>query len=137
MVTDIDHIAVAVADLEEEIKRYRDILGLEYCGTEEVAEQKVRVAFFRVGATFIELLEPTSPDSPIAQFIEKRGGGLHHIALAVDDIRGTLGELKGRGVRLLSDEPASGAHHSRIAFAHPKSFSGVLLEFKQREPARE
>lgn len=131
MIKKIDHIAIAVANLDEEIRRYRDVLGLEFHGTEIVPEQKVKVAFLKVGDVFIELLEPTSPDSPISAFLEKKGPGIHHIALETPDIRASIQELKGKDVRMLNDEPRGGAHGAQIAFAHPKSFNGVLLELKQ------
>jgi methylmalonyl-CoA/ethylmalonyl-CoA epimerase len=132
MINKIDHIAIAVKNLAEEIIRYRDVLGLEYVGSETVAEQKVNVAFFKINDVFIELLEPTGPDSPISAFIEKKGGGLHHLALAVDDIRDTIKGLQNKNVQMLNSEPRAGAHHAQIAFAHPKSFSGVLFELKQQ-----
>jgi methylmalonyl-CoA/ethylmalonyl-CoA epimerase len=132
MIKKIDHIAIAVKDLAGEITRYRDILGLEYLGSEMVAEQKVTVAFFKINDVFIELLEPTGSDSPISAFIEKKGGGLHHLALEVDDIKAAIKRLQEKNVPLLNSEPKSGAHHSQIAFVHPKSFSGVLIELKQQ-----
>ena len=132
MIKKIDHIAIAVRDLAAEITRYRDVLGLEYLGSEVVAEQKVTVAFFKINDVFIELLEPTGPDSPISAFIEKKGGGLHHLALEVDDIQAAIKRLQDNNVQMLNSEPKIGAHHSRIAFAHPKSFSGVLYELKQK-----
>jgi methylmalonyl-CoA/ethylmalonyl-CoA epimerase len=132
MIKKIDHIAIAVKNLAEEITRYRDVLGLEYLGSEAVPSQKVNVAFFRINDVFIELLEPTGPDSPISSFIEKKGGGLHHLALQVDDIRAAITHLQEKNVQMLDREPRSGAHHAQIAFAHPKSFSGVLLELKQQ-----
>jgi methylmalonyl-CoA epimerase len=132
MIKKIDHIAIAVKNLAEEIARYRDVLGLEYLGTEVVAEQKVTVAFFRINDVFIELLEPIGPDSPISAFIEKKGGGLHHLALEVDDIKATIKRLQEKNVQLLNPEPKTGAHKSQIAFTHPKSFSGVLYELKQK-----
>jgi methylmalonyl-CoA/ethylmalonyl-CoA epimerase len=132
MIKKIDHIAIAVKNLAEEISRYRDVLGLEFLGTEVVAAQKVTVAFFKVGDVFIELLEPLSPDSPISAFIEKKGGGLHHLALEVDDIKAAIQGLQDKKVQMLDAEPRNGAHHARIAFAHPKSFSGVLYELKQQ-----
>jgi methylmalonyl-CoA/ethylmalonyl-CoA epimerase len=132
MIKKIDHIAIAVKNLAEEIGRYRDVLGLEFLGTEVVPAQKVTVAFFKVGDVFIELLEPLSADSPISAFIEKKGGGLHHLALEVDDIRAAIGQLREKNVQMLDIEPKQGAHHAQIAFAHPKSFSGVLYELKQK-----
>ncbi|HSQ35966.1 MAG TPA: methylmalonyl-CoA epimerase [Candidatus Binatia bacterium] len=132
MIKKIDHIAIAVKNLAEEIVRYRDVLGLEYLGSETVAEQKVNVAFFKINDVFIELLEPASSDSPISAFIEKKGGGLHHLALTVDDIRLSIKQLQEKNVQMLNSEPRPGAHHSQIAFIHPKSFSGVLFELKQQ-----
>jgi methylmalonyl-CoA/ethylmalonyl-CoA epimerase len=135
MIKKIDHIAIAVKDLEAEIARYRDVLGLEFLGKEVVPEQKVTVAFFKVGEVFIELLEPLSADSPVSAFIEKKGGGLHHIALEVDDLRFEIHRLQEKNVQMLDKDPRQGAHHAQIAFAHPKSFSGVLFEMKQRGDA--
>jgi methylmalonyl-CoA/ethylmalonyl-CoA epimerase len=132
MIKKIDHIAIAVKNLAEEITRYRDVLGLEYLGSEVVAEQKVTVAFFKINDVLIELLEPTGPDSPISAFIEKKGGGLHHLALEVDDIRAAIKRLQEKNVQMLNPEPKTGAHKAQIAFAHPKSFSGVLYELKQK-----
>jgi len=132
MIKKIDHIAIAVKNLAEEIVRYRDVLGLEYLGSEVVAEQKVTVAFFKIHDVFIELLEPTGPDSPISAFIEKKGGGLHHLALEVDDIKAAIKRLQEKNVQMLNSEPKTGAHHAQIAFAHPNSFSGVLFELKQK-----
>lgn len=131
MIKKIDHIAIAVKNLAEEITRYRDVLGLEFMGTEVVPEQKVTVAFFKVGDVFIELLEPLSAESPVSAFIEKKGGGLHHLALEVDDLRSDIRRLQEKGVQMLDKEPRLGAHQAQIAFAHPKSFSGVLYELKQ------
>lgn len=132
MIKKLDHIAIAVKDLSAEIVRYRDVLGLEYLGSEVVAEQKVTVAFFKINDVFIELLEPTGPDSPISAFLEKKGGGLHHLALEVDDIHDAIRRLQDKNVQMLNAEPKIGAHHAQIAFVHPKSFSGVLYELKQK-----
>jgi len=126
----LDHIGIAVASLEEGIAFYRD-LGLEVTGTEEVAEQGVRVAFLPVGDGRLELLEPTGPESPIARHVEKRGPGLHHICLRVNDIRAAMARLKAAGHRLLSEEPQAGAHGCLVCFVHPKSTGGVLLELSQ------
>ena len=135
MIKKIDHVAIAVKNLQEEIARYRDVMGLEFLGTEVVPEQKVTVAFFKVGDVLIELLEPLSADSPISAFIEKKGGGLHHLALEVDDIQSDIRKLREKNVQMLDREPRAGAHNARIAFAHPKSFSGVLYELKQKGDA--
>ncbi|NOQ52066.1 MAG: methylmalonyl-CoA epimerase, partial [Desulfuromonadaceae bacterium] len=115
----INHIGIAVKNLENSIPFYRDQLGMEFEGTEEVAEQKVRVAFLKVGESRIELLEPTSPDSPIAKFLEKNGEGIHHMAYEVDDIEAALADMKKQGVRLIDETPRRGAHGSLIAFLHP------------------
>lgn len=131
MVKKIQHIAIAVPNLDEAVRIYRDILGLEYIGEETIPGQKVRAAFFRVGDSRIELLEPASPDSPIRAFIEKRGGGLHHIALEVEDIRSAIQTLQERGADMLAPAPVRGTHGGLIAFAHPKSFANVLVELIQ------
>jgi methylmalonyl-CoA epimerase len=127
----VDHIGIAVAALEESLDFYRDSLGLAVHEIEEVPEQKVRVAMLPLGQTNIELLEPTSPDSPIAKFIEKKGPGIHHMAVAVDDIDATLAGLKARGVRLINEQPLTGAGGKRIAFVHPAATGGILLELCQ------
>ena len=131
MVKKIQHIAIAVRNLDEAIRTYRDILGLEFIGEEVVPEQKVRVALFRVGDSRLELLEATSPDSPIHSFVEKRGGGLHHIAFEVDDLPDALLTLRHRGANMLAAEPSAGAHGALVAFGHPKSFANVLVELIQ------
>jgi methylmalonyl-CoA/ethylmalonyl-CoA epimerase len=127
----LDHVGIAVKDLGEALAFYRDALGLEITAPEEVASQRVRVRFLPVGEAALELLEPTAPDSPIAKYLEKRGAGLHHVALRVDDIRAALAELKARGVRLIDEQPRPGAHNSLVAFLHPASTHGVLVELKQ------
>ena len=126
----IDHIGIAVRSLDERRKLY-EALGLELSGEETVAEQKVRVAFLPVEGTRIELLEPTAPDSPIAGFIEKRGEGLHHLCLEVDDVAVAMERLRALGFNLLSNEPQKGAHGARVCFIHPKSAGGVLIELSQ------
>ncbi len=127
----LDHVGIAVKDLGEALAFYRDALGLEITAPEEVASQRVRVRFLPVGEAALELLEPTAPDSPIAKYLEKRGAGLHHVALRVEDIRAALAELKARGVRLIDEQPRPGAHNSLVAFLHPASTHGVLVELKQ------
>jgi len=127
----IDHIGIAVKNLAESMKFY-ELLGLESAGTEEVAEQKVRVAFFPTGEAEIELLESTSPDGPIARHIEKNGEGIQHIALRVENIDEALAELREKGVRLIDEKPRYGAGGARIAFLHPKSTGGILLEISER-----
>jgi methylmalonyl-CoA/ethylmalonyl-CoA epimerase len=128
----LDHIGIAVKDLHESLALFRDALGLELDAPEEVPSQRVRAHFIPVGEGALELLEPTAPDSPIARYVEKRGPGLHHVALRVDDIRAALAELKARGVRLIDEEPRPGAHHSLVAFIHPSAAHGVLVELKQK-----
>ncbi len=129
--TRIDHLGIAVASIEEASRFYHDVLGLEPNGIEEVADQKVRVAFFQVGEVRIELIEPTAADSPIAKFLKKKGPGLHHVAYHVDDLSATLATLKAAGVQLIDESPRDGAHGMKIAFAHPKGTDGVLTEFCQ------
>lgn len=124
----ISHIGIAVASIEEAAPFYRDVLGMEFEGTEVVAEQKVKVAFFAVGESRIELLEPTSDDSPVAKFLARNGPGVHHVAYQVDDLEQRLAALKAAGVRLIDETPRSGAHNTRIAFMHPKASGGVLTE---------
>lgn len=131
MINRIDHLGIAVRSLDEAVKYYEGSLGLKCEGTEEVESQKVRTAFFEVGGTHIELLEPTSPDSPIAAFLEKRGEGIHHVAFATDDINGQLSSAKDSGVRLIHETPFDGAAGKLVAFLHPKSTYGVLTEFCQ------
>jgi len=124
----IEHIGIATVGIEESLKFWRDALGLEVAHTEEVAEQRVRVAMLPVGDTRIELLEATEADSPIAKFLAKRGAGVHHIAVRVSDIRATLARLKAVGARLIDEEPRMGADNCLIAFVHPESANGVLVE---------
>jgi len=126
----VSHIGIAVRSLEERLALFR-ALGLEISGSEEVPGEMVRVAFLPVGGTRVELLEPTAPESPVARFIAKRGEGLHHIALEVDDIRAAIRDLAARGFDLLSTEPRSGAHGSLVCFLHPRSAGGVLIELCQ------
>ena len=124
----IDHIGVAVKNLEESLHIFKDILGMEYSGEEEVKEQEVKVAFLPVGESEIELLESTSPEGNIAKYIEKKGEGIHHIAFEVDNLEAKLEELKKNSIRLIDKEPRYGAGGSRIAFLHPKSTNGILIE---------
>jgi len=124
----ISHIGIAVVSIEEATPFYRDVLGMEFEGTEVVAEQKVKVAFFAVGESRIELLEPTADDSPVAKFLEKNGPGVHHVAYEVADLEQRLNALKAEGVRLIDESPRTGAHNTRIAFMHPKASGGVLTE---------
>lgn len=129
----VDHIGIAVNSVEECKKLYMELLGLSHAGSETVAEQKVTTAFFPVGDTEVELLESTAPDGPIAKYIEKKGEGVQHIAFRVDDIEAALAELKEKGVRLIDEKPRRGAGGAKIAFLHPKSTYGVLVELCQRD----
>ena len=125
----IEHIGIAVSNLVEAISFYENVLNLKCYGIEEVADQRVRTAFFRVGETKIELLESTDPEGPVGRFIEKKGEGIHHIAFAVDNIGEALTEAGSAGVRLIDETPRTGAEGLKIGFLHPKSTLGVLTEF--------
>ena len=131
LLTKINHIGIAVKSLDEALPFYRDNLGMDFAGVEEVSEQMVRVAMLQVGESKIELLEPTSPDSPVARFIEKNGPGIHHLAYEVADIEVAIAKLIADGARMIDDKPRNGAHGTRIAFVHPKSSNGVLTELCQ------
>ncbi len=126
--TKIEHIGIAVKNLDESIKFYEDILGLKCYRIEEVKDQKVKTAFFQVGQTKIELLESTDPEGPIGKFIQKKGEGMHHIAFAVNDINSSLEELKKNNIKLIDETTRKGAEDLDIAFLHPKSANGVLIE---------
>ena len=130
----VDHIGIAVTNLDETIKFYEETLGIKCNGTETVAEQKVKVAFFPVGDTELEFLESTSEDGPIAKFIEanKGRGGIQHVALRVNDIKAAIAELKSKGIAMIDQEPRYGAGGASIAFCHPKSTGGILLELCER-----
>ena len=127
----INHLGIATKGIEEALKFWSDALDLENVHTEVVEDQKVRVAMLPIGESRIELLEPTSDDSPISKFLEKRGGGIHHIAVEVEDINATLAKLKENGVRLIDENPRIGAEGCLVAFVHPSSANGVLLELVQ------
>ena len=131
MLQKINHIGIAVQSLDATLPFYRDALGMDFKGTEEVAEQKVKVAMLQVGESKIELLEPTGPDSPIAKFLEKSGPGIHHVAYEVEDIEAAIAHMKEQGARMIDELPRNGAHGTRIAFVHPKSSNGVLTELCQ------
>jgi len=128
-ISHIEHIGIAVKDLTASIPYYEEILGLKCYNIEEVVEQKVKTAFFKVGQTKIELLEPTSEESAVAKFIEKKGEGVHHIAFRVDNLVDALAECESKGVQLIDKAPRKGAEGLNIAFLHPKSTAGVLTEF--------
>ncbi|MDY9919793.1 MULTISPECIES: methylmalonyl-CoA epimerase [Proteiniphilum] len=127
-ITHIEHIGIAVKSIEEQLPYYEGILGLKCYNIETVEDQKVKTAFFMVGQTKIELLEPTDEESTIAKFIEKRGEGIHHIAYATENVNEALKEMENKGVRLIDKEARGGAEGLRIAFLHPKSTGGVLTE---------
>ena len=129
MIKNIDHMGIVVRSLDEAVRYYEQALGLSCSGREEVPSQKVRTAFFLVGGVRLELLEPTSADSPVARFLEKHGEGLHHVAFATDDIMGQLRKASKAGCRLLQETPLEGAGGKLTAFLHPKSTHGVLTEF--------
>lgn len=126
--THIEHIGIAVKSIEEQLPYYEGVLGLKCYNIETVEDQKVKTAFFRIGQTKIELLEPTSEESTIAKFIEKRGEGIHHIAFATKNLNETLQEIEAKGVRLIDKQPRAGAEGLNIAFLHPKSTGSVLTE---------
>jgi methylmalonyl-CoA epimerase len=128
----LDHVGIAVGDLDQALAFYRDALGLSVEAPEDVASQRVRAHFIPAGAAALELLEATSEDSPIATYLTRRGPGLHHITLVVDDIAAALARLSAHGVRLIDEHPRAGAHGSLVAFIHPASAHGVLVELKQR-----
>ena len=127
-ITHIEHLGIAVKSIEAQLPYYEQVLGVKCYNMEEVADQKVKTAFFKIGQTKIELLEPTSEESTIAKFIEKRGEGIHHIAFAVPDVQTALNEVEAKGIQLIDKAPRGGAEGLKIAFLHPKSTHGVLTE---------
>ena len=131
----INHLGIATNGIDDALKFWADALGLENVHTEVVEDQKVRVAMLPIGESRVELLEPTAEDSPISKFLEKRGGGIHHIAVEVEDIRASLARLKAQGMQLIDEEPRIGAEGCLVAFVHPKASGGVLLELVQTEQA--
>jgi len=134
MITCIDHLGIAVRSIDEAVPIYEKALGLRCLGREEVASQRVRTAFFDAGGVHLELLEPTSPDSPIAKFLAEKGEGIHHIAFRSDDITGQLKQAADAGLRLIHEQPFEGAAGKLVAFLHPKSTRGVLTEFCALKP---
>lgn len=129
----VDHVGIAVKDLEQAKKFYTEVLGMTAMGEEVVEQQKVKVCFIPCGDSEVELLESTSPDGPIAKFIEKNGEGIQHLAIRVDNINAALEDLKAKGVRLIDQEPRYGAGGASIAFVHPKATGGILLELSERK----
>jgi len=124
----IDHLGIAVSSMDEGKAFWADVLGLEFAGAETVEEQKVTTGFFPVGDSEVELLESTSPDGPVAKYIEKKGTGMQHIAFCVENIEEALEELKAKGIKLIDEKPRKGAGGKKIAFLHPKATGGVLVE---------
>jgi len=133
MIKGIDHVGIAVADLEAQVALYRDQMGLTFDGIEEVPTQMARVAFFQVGSSKIELVASTSPDGPIAKHIEKRGEGIHHIAYQVDEINAAMAWAKAQGMQPLTENARPGAHHTLVCFLHPKTTGSVLVELVQKQ----
>ncbi|WP_165250049.1 methylmalonyl-CoA epimerase [Paludisphaera soli] len=124
----VNHIGIAVRSIEAQKDYYTNVLGAVFEGEEVVADQKVKVGFFRIGDVRMELLEPTDPTSTVAAFLEKKGEGLHHVALEVEDIEARIADVKAKGLRMVDEKPRAGSHHLQIAFVHPKSTFGVLTE---------
>jgi methylmalonyl-CoA epimerase len=133
MIKKIDHIGIAVKDMDAALKFYEEVLGMKAQGTEVVEEQKVKTAFIPTGDSEVELLESTSPDGPIAKYIEKKGEGIQHIAFRVDNIEKALEDLKAKGVKLIDEKPRRGAGGAKIAFLHPKATFGTLVELCERD----
>lgn len=132
MIKNIDHIGIAVSSLKEALPLYTEVLQLKLEGIETVESQGVRVAFVSAGNTMLELLEALSPESPIAKFIEKRGQGIHHVALGVENIGQRIGEIREKGIKMIDEKPRLGAHNANVAFMNPKATAGVLFEFCER-----
>lgn len=137
MIKKVDHIGIAVKSLDKTLPFYTEVLRLELLGIEEVESEKVKVAFLKAGETKLELLEPTAEDGPIAKFIEKRGEGIHHVALGVESIQERINEMKSKGIAMIQDKPKTGAGGALVAFMHPKSTGGVLYEFCEKKGMNE
>ena len=131
MITALDHIAIAVPDLDKAIKRFMEDFGLDFNGTEDVIDAKTSTAFFPLPPTSIELVHPLNGAGPVAKFLEKKGGGLHHLCFRSDDIEADVTRLREKGYQFLSEAPSDGAHNSKVIFIHPKSCDGVLIELNQ------
>ena len=132
--TDIDHVGIAVRDLDSAVEHYRMVLGAGPVHREEIESDGVREALFAVGGSFVQLLAPTGPDTPVGRFLERRGEGVHHVGFRVPDVSAALDHLTGHGVVLADQHPRPGSRGTTVAFAHPKSFAGVLVELVQEEP---
>ncbi len=135
MIISLDHIAIAVPELEEAIKRYGEDFGIPFEGTDDVVEQRTTTAFFPISGTRIELIHPINGEGPVAKHLEKRGGGLHHLCFRTDDIEADMQRLTAKGYRFLTEKPQAGAHGTRVAFIHPKSTGGVLIELAEHPKA--
>jgi methylmalonyl-CoA/ethylmalonyl-CoA epimerase len=131
MIRSLDHIAIAVSEISEAVKRFSEDLGLAFDGQEDVPSQKTTTAFLRVGDTHIELIHPMNGEGPVAESLKKRGPGLHHLCFSTDDLDGDVARLRARGWQFTSAEPTAGAGGSRVIFIHPKSTGGVLIELAQ------
>ncbi len=131
MIVALDHIAIAVPNLEKSIERFMNDFGLDYKGTEDVEEAKTSTAFFKLPDTKIELIHPLNGEGPVAKYLEKKGGGMHHLCFRSDDIESDIARLKEKGYQFLSDAPTIGAHNCKVIFIHPKSCDGVLIELNQ------
>lgn len=131
MIIGLDHIAIAVPDLAKAIQRFADDFGLDFKGQEDVPAAQTSTAFFPLSSTSIELVHPLNGEGPIAKYLEKRGGGMHHLCFRSDDLEADIARLKTKGYQFLSDEPSLGAHGCRVIFIHPKSCDGVLIELNQ------
>lgn len=133
MIKKIDHIGIAVHSIESSLPFYTEVLKLPLLSIEEVDSERVKIAFLQVGETKLELLEPTNPESPIAKFIEKRGEGIHHVALGVSSIEDRIAEIRENGIKMINEEPKIGAGGASVAFMHPKSTGGVLFELCEKK----
>lgn len=131
MIIGLDHVAIAVPDLEKAIKRFAEDFGIEYKGSEAVEDAKTTTAFFPISGTQIELVHPLNGEGPVQKYLEKKGGGLHHLCFKTDDVAADMERLKAKGYEFLSDAPKPGAHNTRVAFIHPKCTDGVLIELAQ------
>jgi len=131
MIIGLDHVAIAVPDLEKSIKRFAEDFGLEYKGSEAVEDAKTKTAFFPISGTQIELVHPLNGEGPVQTFLDKKGGGLHHLCFKSDDVEADMARLQEKGYIFLSDAPKPGAHNTRVAFIHPKCTDGVLIEIAQ------
>ena len=134
MLTDLDHVGIAVADLDAAVELYRTSFGIEPAHRERVVDQGVEEVLFRVGSSYIQLLGALGPDTPVGRFLQTNGPGVHHVAYRVADVAAAIEHLRGRGARLVDDEPRPGSRGTTIAFVHPKSFGGVLVELVQEGP---